>query len=68
MKLPDTFDVHMRPTVRSYWYRLYPNRRTQFWWYVGCVVRMQRIPHKNAERIKEVCAAVDERFPQYRRT
>jgi len=65
MKLPE-FDTRMVPTVRSDWKRLYEYRRGPFWWYVGCTVRMKRIRHKDAEKIIEVCRAVDLAFPQYK--
>lgn len=66
MKLPE-FDVHMRPTVRPEWHRLYEYRRSPFWWYVGCTVRIKHIRHKDYEKIIEVCKAVDLAFPHYKR-
>jgi len=63
MKLPK-FDPHMKPTVRQDWVRLHEYRRSPFWWYVGCVVRIKRIKHKDVDKIKEVCRALDEQFPQ----
>jgi len=59
------FDPMMKPTIRKEWLGLHPWRPKAFWWRVGCTVRVNRIRHMNREKIKAVCQAIDEAFPQY---
>lgn len=61
------FDGRVRPTMRREWAGLWPRRYGGFWWRVAYVVREWRIRHSDHDRIREVCAAVDEAFPQHRR-
>ena len=64
MKLPDWSQAKRKPpTIKREWLLLYHQRPPLFWWRVGCVVRHNRIGHKDKEKIKAVCALVDLNFP-----
>ena len=62
MRLPD-FANQKAPKVKREWLCLWPSRPALFWWRVGVVVRANRVRHKDREKIKAVCALVDQTFP-----
>lgn len=66
VRLPE-FDRTMKPTIRREWMELMPRRSMGFWWRVGCVVRIRRVRHKDHEKIRKICAAVDAAHPEHRR-
>lgn len=65
MKLPRTYDIRVKPTIKHEWRGLHPWRPQAFWWRLAYVIRINRIRHKNTMKIKEVCEALDLAFPHY---
>lgn len=59
------FDQRMSPKVRKHWFKLYPWRPPEFWWRVGCTVRVNRVRHKDNDKIVLVCRLIDATFPHY---
>lgn len=60
------FDQRMSPTIKDAWFKLYPWRPRMFWWRVACVVRVNRIRHKDYDKITTVCRLIDQKFPHYK--
>ena len=64
MKLPNWTTAKKKPpTVKAEWLLMYDRRPPLFWWRVACVVRHNRIRHKDKEKIKAVCALIDQHYP-----
>tara|TARA_R100000541_G_scaffold10948_1_gene19000 strand:- start:885 stop:1352 length:468 start_codon:yes stop_codon:yes gene_type:complete len=67
MSLPKRFDRSVSPTMKGTWRVMWPEWRPfGWWWHVAYCIRVKRINHKNAEKIRAVCALIDSEMPHLR--
>lgn len=58
------YEMTIKPTIKTEWFKLHPRTNGAFWWRVAMLVRKRRVRHRDTEKIRAICVEVDSFFPR----